>query len=335
MIKIGDFSKMFNVSINKVRFYEEKGLIIPAYVDRYTGYRYFNDRNIRQMSKILFLKNLGLSLEEIRNYEDSKIKDKIEEYENEILKLKENIKELNLINERGGIDNMNTFINDERVIGKWELLAVTDSKEDYYNNKLLNDDFSIKELYLMENGKRYWVISWTKDYIIINGRKNPYEIENDLMFVKVYGIFDDSEYKYAVYKKVDDKKYKVEDFIIKDDTNFDFNVDNELTGNWQAVDFVNNEEQFIPNNKYWKYDLAVDKLSAYDDGNVLISYNDEKVKKTKYTKSFIANIIIDNTLCKYFYKKENDKTYLFVEWKNGDYIYANQMPGYYVFEKLS
>lgn len=335
MIKIGDFSKMFNVSINKVRFYEEKGLIIPAYVDRYTGYRYFNDRNIRQMSKILFLKNLGLSLEEIRNYEDSKIKDKIEEYENEILKLKENIKELNLINERGGIDNMNTFINDERVIGKWELLAVTDSKEDYYNNKLLNDDFSIKELYLMENGKRYWVISWTKDYILINGRKNPYEIENNLMFVKVYGIFDDSEYKYAVYKKVDNKKYNVEDFIIKDDTNFTFNIDNELTGNWQAVDFVNNKEQFIPNNKYWKYDLAVDKLSAYDDGNVLISYNDEKVKKTKYTKSFIANIIIDNTLCKYFYKKENDKTYLFVEWKNGDYIYANQIPGYYVFEKLS
>lgn len=335
MIKIGDFSKMFNVSINKVRFYEEKGLITPVYIDRYTGYRYFGDENIRQMSKILFLKNLGLSLDEIRNYEDSKIKEKIEEYENEILKLKENIKELNLIDERGGINNMNTFINDERVIGKWKLLAVTNSKEDYYNNKLLNDDFSIKELYLMENGKRYWVISWTKDYIIINGRKNPYEIENDLMFVKVYGIFDDSEYKYAVYKKVDGKNYKVEDFIIKDDINFTFNIDKELTGNWQAVDFVNNKEQFIPNNKYWKYGLALDKLSVFDDGNILISYDDEKVKKTKYTKGFIANIIIDDTLCKYFYKKENDKTYLFVEWKNGDYIYANQMPGYYVFEKLS
>lgn len=154
------------------------------------------------------------------------------------------------------------------------------------------------------------------------------------MFVKVYGIFDDSEYKYSIYKKVDDKKYKVEDFIIKDDINFDFNIDNELNGNWQAVDFVNNEEQFILNNKYWKYGLAVDKLSVYDDGNVLISYDDEKVKKTKYTKGFIANIIIDDTLCKYFYKKEKDKTYLFVEWKNGDYIYANQMPGYYVFEKV-
>lgn len=102
MIKIGDFSKMFNVSINKVRFYEEKGLITPAYIDRYTGYRYFDDDNIRQMSKILFLKTLGLSLDEIKSYSDSSINDKIKEYENKILKLKENIKELNLINKRGG-----------------------------------------------------------------------------------------------------------------------------------------------------------------------------------------------------------------------------------------
>lgn len=47
MIKIGVFSKMFNVPINKVRFYEEKGLITPVYIDRYTGYRYFDDENIR------------------------------------------------------------------------------------------------------------------------------------------------------------------------------------------------------------------------------------------------------------------------------------------------
>ena len=334
MIKIGDFSKMFNVSINKVRFYEEKGLITPAYIDRYTGYRYFNDDNIRQMSKVLFLKTLGLSLDEIKSYSDSSINDKIKEYENKILKLKENIKELNLINKRGGIDNMATFINDDRVIGKWNLIGISSSKNDYYNNKLLDDDFSIKELYLMENGKRYWVIAWTKGYIIINGKKNPYEIENDLMFVKVYGIFDDGEYKYAVYKKVDNKKYNVEDFIIKDDINKDFVLDDNLTGNYICIDRVDNEDQFNPNNKHWKDELWVDKMSVYKDGNVLMSYIDNSVKKIKYTKGYIINMIASDTLCTYFYKIYNDKTYLFVELKNGDYIYANQVPGYYVFEKV-
>lgn len=335
MIKIGDFAKIFDISINTIRFYEEKGLLIPAHIDNYSGYRYFDEKNISDMSKILFLKNLNLSLDEIRSYDDSKIEKKIKEYEDEILKIKENINTLNLIEEKGGIDNMNMFINDERVIGKWKLVAISNSKEDYYKNKYLNDDFSIKELYLMENGKKYWVISWTKGYIIINGNKNPYELEDDLMFVKVYGIFDNSEYKYAIFKKIDNKKYDIEDFVIKDDINFDYELDNELIGNWQAIDFVYNEEQFIPNKKYWKYDLALDKLSVYDDGNVLISYNSDKIKKIKYTQGFIANIILDDTLCKYFYKVDNNKTYLFIEWKNGDYIYSNRVPGYYVFEKIN
>ena len=48
MIKIGDFAKLFNVSINTVRFYEEKGLLTPAYIDIYNGYRYFDENNIEQ-----------------------------------------------------------------------------------------------------------------------------------------------------------------------------------------------------------------------------------------------------------------------------------------------
>ena len=83
MIKIGDFAKLFNVSINTVRFYEEKGLLTPAYIDIYNGYRYFDENNISDMSKILLLKKLDFTLEDIRNYDDSKIKDIIKNYENE------------------------------------------------------------------------------------------------------------------------------------------------------------------------------------------------------------------------------------------------------------
>ena len=34
MIKIGDFAKIFDVSIKTIRFYEEKGLIVPSFIDR-------------------------------------------------------------------------------------------------------------------------------------------------------------------------------------------------------------------------------------------------------------------------------------------------------------
>ena len=64
MLKIGDFAKVFNVTIKTIRFYEEKELIKPAYIDKYSGYRYYDDSNFTQMSKIMYLKNLGFSLVE-------------------------------------------------------------------------------------------------------------------------------------------------------------------------------------------------------------------------------------------------------------------------------
>ena len=70
-----------------------------------------------------------------------------------------------------------------------------------------------------------------------------------------------------------------------------------------------------------------------NDFEVLISYNGGKLKKVKYTKGYITNLVLDDTLCKYEIRKIDDKNYLFVEWKNGDYVYAGQINGYYVFEK--
>lgn len=103
MIKIGDFAKIFNVSIKTIRFYEEKGLIVPSFIDVYSGYRYFDDYNIKEMSKILYLKEKGLSLEEIKNFNDDNIDCKINEYEEKIKHLRQNINDFISLKETGGI----------------------------------------------------------------------------------------------------------------------------------------------------------------------------------------------------------------------------------------
>ena len=53
MIRIGEFAKIFNVSMKTIRFYEEKGLLVPDYVDLFSGYRYYGEKNIEKMSKII------------------------------------------------------------------------------------------------------------------------------------------------------------------------------------------------------------------------------------------------------------------------------------------
>ncbi|HHW08666.1 MAG TPA: MerR family transcriptional regulator [Firmicutes bacterium] len=65
MLKIGDFSKLSLVSVKTLRHYDELGLLKPAFVDHFTGYRYYTAAQLGRLNRILALKDLGLSLEEI------------------------------------------------------------------------------------------------------------------------------------------------------------------------------------------------------------------------------------------------------------------------------
>ena len=65
MIRIGDFSKLSRVSIKALRYYDEMGLLKPIHVDRFTSYRYYDFHQLPRLYRILALKDLGFSLEEI------------------------------------------------------------------------------------------------------------------------------------------------------------------------------------------------------------------------------------------------------------------------------
>ncbi len=65
MIRIGDFSRLSRVSIKTLRYYDEMGLFKPVDVDRLTGYRYYSASQLPRLNRILALRDLGLSLEQI------------------------------------------------------------------------------------------------------------------------------------------------------------------------------------------------------------------------------------------------------------------------------
>ena len=65
MIKIGDFSKLAHVSIKTLHHYDDLGLLKPIHVDRYSGYRYYDIGQLSRLNRILALKDLGLSLEQV------------------------------------------------------------------------------------------------------------------------------------------------------------------------------------------------------------------------------------------------------------------------------
>jgi DNA-binding transcriptional MerR regulator len=65
MYKIGEFSKICRVPAKTLRYYDAIGLLKPAEVDRFTGYRYYSVQQLARLNRILALKDLGLSLEQI------------------------------------------------------------------------------------------------------------------------------------------------------------------------------------------------------------------------------------------------------------------------------
>ena len=75
LLQIGEFSKICQVSVKTLHHYDKIGLLAPAEVDRFTGYRYYKLEQIDTMNYIQRLKRYGFSLEEIQqiiNLSDTK-----------------------------------------------------------------------------------------------------------------------------------------------------------------------------------------------------------------------------------------------------------------------
>ena len=65
MLSIGDFARLGQVSPRMLRHYDEVGLLRPARVDAATGYRSYGVAQLVQLHKLLALRDLGFSLEQI------------------------------------------------------------------------------------------------------------------------------------------------------------------------------------------------------------------------------------------------------------------------------
>jgi DNA-binding transcriptional MerR regulator len=65
MFRIGEFSKIAQVPGSLLRYYDEIGLLKPAHIDQWTGYRYYSARQLPRLHRILALKELGLTLVQI------------------------------------------------------------------------------------------------------------------------------------------------------------------------------------------------------------------------------------------------------------------------------
>ena len=73
MLKIGEFSKFSQVTVKALRLYDRLGLLKPALIDEFTGYRYYSAQQLPRLNRILAFKDLGFSLEQIAKLLDENL----------------------------------------------------------------------------------------------------------------------------------------------------------------------------------------------------------------------------------------------------------------------
>jgi DNA-binding transcriptional MerR regulator len=94
-LKIGEFSRLMQVTVKTLRHYEQKQLLIPDEVDEWTGYRYYSIVQMQKLNSIRKLQQLGFTLDEIKGlYDDEShtpslelLSEKIEDTEKQLQQL--------------------------------------------------------------------------------------------------------------------------------------------------------------------------------------------------------------------------------------------------------
>ncbi|MEO6084276.1 MAG: helix-turn-helix domain-containing protein, partial [Umezawaea sp.] len=73
MFSIGDFARHGRVSVRMLRHYDEIGLLRPAHVDQFTGYRTYEGTQLARLNRVIALKDLGFTLAQVGGILDEKV----------------------------------------------------------------------------------------------------------------------------------------------------------------------------------------------------------------------------------------------------------------------
>jgi DNA-binding transcriptional MerR regulator len=73
MFSIGEFAALGRVSVRMLRHYDAIGLLRPARVDPATGYRHYTAAQLSLLNRVLALKDLGLTLQQVQSVVDDKV----------------------------------------------------------------------------------------------------------------------------------------------------------------------------------------------------------------------------------------------------------------------
>lgn len=181
---IGEMSKLNNISIQALRYYDKIGLLKPKIINKKSQYRYYSIEQFLQIDVIKYYKALGLSLDEIKK----------------------------LIGRNTSMEEKLKMIDVQQEILENKLLEMKKIKEhlEYMKNTVSSIiEYETDKIFIKHNKKREYIsydyVSSTSDELEINYRKVMPNIENKLgklSYELSSMIFYDRDKEKIIYKNI-------------------------------------------------------------------------------------------------------------------------------------
>ncbi|UCC97651.1 MAG: hypothetical protein JSW66_17625 [Phycisphaerales bacterium] len=226
------------------------------------------------------------------------------------------------------------FVNDPEAVGAWEAVDFVADIDDFEPGaEHFGGELFLKELYFLDDGKTNWACTWTKGLVLNAGSKTASKYIIKELSGSTYMFFEwkSGDYtvrharpKYYVLKKVPGKVY-VESRTV-DNLDYPFVDDPQVVGTWKSVDFVETPEEFTPGEGRWTADRLFLKELVFRPGG------ETPHSCKRWTRGLLLNSS-SKTASRYILREIGGITYMFFEWKSGDYTLRHRDPCYYVLRK--
>ncbi|EJO5347378.1 methyltransferase domain-containing protein [Clostridium botulinum] len=182
---ISEIAKMFNITTNKIRFYEKKSLLAPIREEG-NKYRKFNNEDIVRLQSILLYRSIGLTIKDIKNILNNNEKENcLVHFNNQWELVNNEIHRLNVI--RKSLENIIDKIYEETTEYKMdgEILDIINK-----SNELNN----IKNNWVDKWNFNNWAKTYDNDVIEDKGELKIYK-NYDLILQNVYNLVNELEFK--------------------------------------------------------------------------------------------------------------------------------------------
>lgn len=345
--KIGEVAKQFRITTRTLRFYEENGLLMPCKIDE-NKYRLYSKEQIEKLHRILFLKDIGLDLQSIKEYltSDTDIKKQILKKFSENADMRATMCKHIIINENFDLDNIENIVyygnqvhkkNLKDLCGVWVLDGIYKNLKDAQNHKEKLDGFTpYSFLAFDENGNSPWFYSADQQKIHFNTFYLPsgeiYQIKGDQLFVKISNpeehifVEDENSIKtphILVYKLYSKSFSDYKKFLIQDNFEEKQIFDKNLVGCWKLCGISESfsSEDFSP--------FKSQSILLVESNFSATLYSDKTTRDLIWSKNYLFD---EELKQKMEYKIKNQL--LTLENKTRIYSFTGHAKNFLVFQKI-